>query len=260
VYGFIIVTAIHAALVYFHHAASPEIHQKINLGIAQGEVTTTAIAQATQMLDQNKAGLATSIAQGMANDSLRTLGIPLAVDPSIGFVPAMAEPAPIATTREEKTSLFGKVRGLFGGKKPPSPIAEQPAPDDEPWDVIKKDGPYALPCGHVRGCVNNWATGGFDCAVCGMTIDKGPAYDNPNGNVPYRVPSDQPMPDKSKQPKQEEPPAALPDRQYYYHCKRTTLRTAAMKDTCSVCHNPYGSRPEIKQEDGSQPPAPFPGS
>ena len=46
VYGFVIVTAVHAALVYFHHASAPDIHEKINIEIAHGEITTEAIRQA----------------------------------------------------------------------------------------------------------------------------------------------------------------------------------------------------------------------
>ena len=56
VYGFIIVTAIHAALIYAHHAASPDIHEQINVGIARGEIVTEAITQATHQLDAEKQG------------------------------------------------------------------------------------------------------------------------------------------------------------------------------------------------------------
>ncbi|MCC7187904.1 MAG: hypothetical protein IT312_04110, partial [Anaerolineales bacterium] len=61
VYGFIIVTAIHAALLYAHHATAPDIHQKINVGVARGEIVTTAITQATHRLEVEKESLARSI-------------------------------------------------------------------------------------------------------------------------------------------------------------------------------------------------------
>src|SRR5689334_16450903 len=49
VYGFVIMTALHSALLYAHHGSTPEIHEKINVGIARGEIVTTAIQQATNI-------------------------------------------------------------------------------------------------------------------------------------------------------------------------------------------------------------------
>ena len=101
VYGFIIVTAVHAALVYFHHAASPDIHEKINVGIARGEITTEAIRQATTELEAHKAALAHSIHTGIVDQVKRDLGLPtIAVDPTVGFVPV---PVDVEPQKKEQT-------------------------------------------------------------------------------------------------------------------------------------------------------------
>lgn len=100
VYGFIVVTVLHAALVYAHHAASPTIHQQIEFGIAEGEVNTEAMRQATQSMDENKRQLAHSLTSKMLQDSYRNLNLPIVVDPNVGFVPA--DPSQIATPAEQK--------------------------------------------------------------------------------------------------------------------------------------------------------------
>lgn len=126
VYGFIIVTAIHAALVYFHHAAAPEIHQKINVGIARGEITTEAIRQATSELEAEKRQLAEAIHSDIVDSVKRDLGISsIAVDPKVGFV-QVEQPA-------KKYQFIGA----------PNPI-EQPAPKPQGslWDSIKGNLPW----------------------------------------------------------------------------------------------------------------------
>jgi len=75
VYGFIIVTALHAALIYAHHATAPDIHEKINVGIARGEITTEAIRQATAELDEEKASLAVTIHRDIVSQVKRDLGL-----------------------------------------------------------------------------------------------------------------------------------------------------------------------------------------
>jgi hypothetical protein len=115
VYGFVIVTAIHAALIYLHHASAPEIHQKINIGIASGEITTEAIRQATSELDAQKADLARSISRDISTSVKRDLNIPIAVDPNVGFVPAQAQPqyveAPRPTAQpHKKQSWFDRMK------------------------------------------------------------------------------------------------------------------------------------------------------
>jgi hypothetical protein len=126
VYGFIIVTAIHAALVYLHHAGAPDIHEKINIGIARGEITTEAIRQATQVLEQEKAQLANSIHAEIVNQVKRDLNIPILADSRMPIIPA--EPiqyAPVqpTPTPQKQSSLFEKWKeGFFKKNPPPSPV------------------------------------------------------------------------------------------------------------------------------------------
>jgi len=108
VYGFVIVTAIHAALIYLHHASAPEIHEKINIGIARGEITTEAIRQATAELDEQKADLARTISGRISNDVKRDLNLPvdIAVDPKVGFVPTNTQSAEEPGKRQSWYSKF----------------------------------------------------------------------------------------------------------------------------------------------------------
>lgn len=75
VYGFVIMTALHSALLYAFHAAAPDIHEKINVGIARGEITTEAIKQATRSLEVHKAALADSIQRDIVDQVRRDLGL-----------------------------------------------------------------------------------------------------------------------------------------------------------------------------------------
>ena len=86
VYGFIVVTALHAALLYAHHATAADIHEKINVGIARGEIVTTAIQQATRELDESKAQLAVTIHNDIVSQVKRDLGL-MEADPEMPFLP-----------------------------------------------------------------------------------------------------------------------------------------------------------------------------
>lgn len=86
VYGFIIVTAIHAALIYAHHALAPDIAEQINVGVARGEIVTEAIHQATQVLDVEKQQLATTIRNDIVSQAKRDLGL-IEADPQMPFLP-----------------------------------------------------------------------------------------------------------------------------------------------------------------------------
>ncbi|MFZ5888762.1 MAG: hypothetical protein ACOYYF_14965, partial [Chloroflexota bacterium] len=87
VYGFIVVTALHAALLYAHHATAPDIHEKINVGIARGEIVTEAIQQATRQLDEQKAQLAYTIHNDIVSQVKRDLGL-IPADPQMPILPA----------------------------------------------------------------------------------------------------------------------------------------------------------------------------
>ena len=86
VYGFIVVTALHAALLYAHHATGAEIHGQIEIGIARGEIVTEARKKATSQLDEEKSQLAHSIHQDIVSQVKRDLGI-VEADPNMPFLP-----------------------------------------------------------------------------------------------------------------------------------------------------------------------------
>jgi hypothetical protein len=75
VYGFIIVTAVHAALVYIHHGTAPEIHEQINVGIARGEVVSQAIKDATHTIEAEKQELSRAIYFDIVSQVKRDLGL-----------------------------------------------------------------------------------------------------------------------------------------------------------------------------------------
>lgn len=110
-YGFIVVTALHAALLYAHHATAPDIHEKINVGIARGEIVTEAIQQATKQLDEQKAELAYSIHNDIVSQVKRDLGL-IEADPKMPIIPA-EQPKP---RHYEQTSFA------------PAILEEQPKP------------------------------------------------------------------------------------------------------------------------------------
>lgn len=95
VYGFVIVTAIHAALLYAHHFGLPWVHEKVNVGIARGGIVTKAIQQATQELERNEESLALSIHAGIVDSVKRDLGL-MPIEGTIFEPPAAAPEQPRA--------------------------------------------------------------------------------------------------------------------------------------------------------------------
>lgn len=75
IYGFIGATILHATLLYIHHYNGQEIRQKVDIGIARGEVTTDAIKQAQAIIEQDRHLLARTIAADMVADVKRELGL-----------------------------------------------------------------------------------------------------------------------------------------------------------------------------------------
>lgn len=107
VYGFIAVTALHAALLYAHHATAPSIHEKINVGIARGEIVTEAIQQAAKQLDEQKAQLAYIIHNDIVSQVKRDLGL-IPADPQMPILPrnyqaTVSAVAPVEEKEERKT-------------------------------------------------------------------------------------------------------------------------------------------------------------
>lgn len=74
-YGFIIVTALHAALVYAHHATAPEVSEQISIGIARGEVVTRAINDATKTIEAEKQELSRVLYNDIVSNVKRDLGM-----------------------------------------------------------------------------------------------------------------------------------------------------------------------------------------
>jgi len=92
VYGFVLMTAIHSALLYAHHASAPDLSEKINVGIARGEIVTEAIKQATQSLEVQKAELARSITAQIVDQVKRDLGIASTQILDLPALPIIEEP------------------------------------------------------------------------------------------------------------------------------------------------------------------------
>jgi hypothetical protein len=169
VYGFVVVTAIHAALVYFHHASAPDIHEKINVGIARGEITTEAIRQATNVLEVQKAQLAETIHREIVEQVKRDLNIPILADPRMPIIPAEED--------AETWPLW--MDGYTKGKQYQAEQTQAKPAGNSLWDNIKRK------MKKPDGMVTNEQT----------------VVDMPNLK-------EQAAPASQQAPKQEEPPAA----------------------------------------------------
>jgi hypothetical protein len=75
VYGFIVVAAIHLALLYAHQAAKPSINEQIRVGVARSEIVDVAIAQAVAELEQRREELARMIYGEIVDRVKRELGL-----------------------------------------------------------------------------------------------------------------------------------------------------------------------------------------
>ena len=134
VYGFIIVTALHAALLYAHHAAGAEIHGQIEVGIARGEIVTEARREATRQLDESKKELAHNITQGIVNQVKRDLDL-----------------YPVEGTPFEKKEQT--TAAVVRGSPDPAPTLTQEAPKEETGEA---PAPFRSPIGggHVGSAEN----------------------------------------------------------------------------------------------------------
>ena len=88
VYIFIGATILQAALIYAHHGSAPDIREKIDVGIARGEIVTEAIKQATASLDTEKANLAATMRNEIIDQVKRDLDIPILADSRMPIIPA----------------------------------------------------------------------------------------------------------------------------------------------------------------------------
>ncbi|HNQ94422.1 MAG TPA: hypothetical protein PKK96_09715 [Anaerolineales bacterium] len=145
VYGFIIVTAIHAALLYAHHASAPDIHEKINVGIARGEIMTAAITQATNRLEVEKESLARSLHDGIVAQVKRDLGISTSnhvLDlPALPVNESMPYPVTFAKETISPSLSWDWLRSKFPKAKTntPAPITEDQPASGVPFRGEKDD-------------------------------------------------------------------------------------------------------------------------
>jgi hypothetical protein len=124
VYGFVLMTAIHSALLYAHHGAAPAIHEQINVGVARGEIVTEAIKQATQSLEVQKAALAQSIHADIVAQVKRDLGIARGGQVlDLPALPVMDAPE----TKPASPSLLNLIP-FWRRKRTPAKVYEQTAP------------------------------------------------------------------------------------------------------------------------------------
>lgn len=189
VYGFIIVTVIHAGLVYLHHGSAPDIHQKINVGIARGEIETEAIRQATESLDIQKAMLASTIHSRIVDDVKRDLNLPVAVDPNVGFVPADPAQLPLYPVQaqpkaEKKPSWIDRMKVTLGRPAGTGMVKnEQTIVQQVELDTPAKPSVFDMPCGHTKGVVMNSNADGYQCRECGKPVAL--KEDPKPGNAPF---------------------------------------------------------------------------
>jgi hypothetical protein len=131
IYGFIVVTAIHALLVYVHHGTAPEIAEQINVGVARGEVVSTAITNATRAIEAEKEELS----QAIYNDII------FQVKRDLGLTPVQNTIFD-RRTRTASPSLLTRIRGKF--KRQPPPVTyEQTAQEQQlQEDAGATDAPF----------------------------------------------------------------------------------------------------------------------
>ena len=132
-YGFILVTVLHVALLYAHHAAAPEVDEQIRVGVARGEIVSHAITEAEKGLDAQKAQLAASITADIVARVQRDLSL-LATRPHVLDLPALPVddtlhadsigwPAPAKIgEREAGQTFFGRMKARW--QKPEPKAAE----------------------------------------------------------------------------------------------------------------------------------------
>lgn len=104
VYGFILATIIQASLLYAHHFTASRVIEKIEIGIARGQIVDEALRQATGQLDNAKTKLAHSIRQEIVERVMRDLNIPVPADGTV-FDPKVYEattPKPMITETKTK--------------------------------------------------------------------------------------------------------------------------------------------------------------
>jgi hypothetical protein len=157
IYGFIVVTALHAALVYIHHGTAPEIAEQINVGVARGEVVSQAIKDATHTIEAEKQELSRAIYYDIVSQVKRDLGLhPVEGTP---FEPRKFEQAIPSPIPDEVKAIYAPGTQFTDGTSNPMPVADkQPgAPDNwgPLWEASTDISPtldgYAWYCKSCEG-------------------------------------------------------------------------------------------------------------
>ena len=192
IYGFIGATILHAILLYAHHYNGQTIRQKVEIGIARGEVTTEAIKQAQVMLDVEKANLARTIADGIIADTKRELGLyPIDGTP----FDRRQQPREFNYSTEEILNEVKDISSIL-----PSPTGTILHRKNILWDrgddpaaYYNPDSPQALACGHDAGTTWNQTRKADECNICGHLLP-------PHNSTPTQEAGDQPSPFLKSQP------------------------------------------------------------
>ena len=209
-YGFIIVTALHAALVYIHHGTAPEIAEQINVGVARGEVVSQAITNATKTIEAEKQELSRAIYNDIVSQVKRDLGMmevtgtpferkqyetaPLPAEvkamyaPGTHFTDDTSNPLPITWARQEDAAATARplsqrlrdwINSLKQPQSQPAQVQKLAHPEHILWnrgnDLANYYDPsseYALPCGHTAGETWSKTRKVHECNVCGAVRDE----------------------------------------------------------------------------------------
>lgn len=145
VYGFIGATALHAILIYAHHAGGKQIRQQIDVGIARGEVVTEAISQATATIDQQRRELAQVIAHDILSQAKRDLGLyPAEGTPFQPTTYEHATPQPRQLTDQNELTQQAHALGMWNPNDPnDSPFWRSDGPDldkiNSQLETVKQD-------------------------------------------------------------------------------------------------------------------------
>lgn len=213
-YGFIIVTAVHAALIYAHHATGPEIVEEIEIGIAVGEVNTETIRVTTDMVKKNMANMSGYQAQEKFAALQRSLHLPVVVTPGIGFAefdPSQpAQPPYPLTTEQPKPKDNRTWLERLTGRGKPSPAAKKrqtivdvpklknPLPGPADFELAASIMPGIAPYRDCPNCHDTVPLTFKHCAACGQEMSDVAKW------------KEQPQPRSQEEPKADDAPFRQP--------------------------------------------------
>jgi hypothetical protein len=182
IYGFIVVTALHAALVYIHHGTAPEIAEQINVGVARGEVVSQAIKDATHTIEAEKQELSRAIYYDIVSQVKRDLGLHPVTGTPFERKYEQAIPSPVPQELAHPEHIIWN-RG------------------NSPADYYDPSSEFALPCGHAAGATWNKEKQIHECNACGAAWDH---------NAPHTVDWHVEQIEKEEAKRQEDAPKPKP--------------------------------------------------